>query len=290
MRKGPRRISTLGSRVTSLVSVTFVLLLLGLAAVLVIAGRNITDELRRNVGFVVKIERECEPTDVDDVRAVLSHNAAVDAFTFLSADEILKQESEFIGRDIASLMDANPYSAEFSVKISKQYANADSMAVFGRVLTEMPAVQEVISESETIEGVDHTLTRFSVVLTVIALVLMVISIALISNTLSLSIYSRRFTIHTMKLVGATGSFIRRPFIRSALWSGVFAGLISSALLCLMRMYASTLDPLIPQALPWLSLALVCGAMVVTGALICTLTAYVCTNRYLKASYDEMFLK
>lgn len=285
-----RRISTFSSRITSLVSVALVLVLLGIAALMGIAGKNLTDNLRRDLGFFVKMERECPETQINIMKQSLLSSPAINTVTYSSAEDILSQESEYIGEEIGAMLDVNPYSPEFEVKVNPAYASPDSIRMLTERYENAAGVQEIITESAVIEGVDSTLRRISTILLIVAAILLAVSVALINNTVSLSIYGRRFVIHTMKLVGATGAFIRRPFILAGLTNGLTAGALASAFLIGTRIYAGTLDPLIDQALPWPYVAAICVALVAAGAAICVLTARFATNRYIKASYDEMFLK
>lgn len=288
--KKTRRISTLGSRITSLISVALVLVLLGLAVLLGVAGKNLTDDLRRNLGFYIKMERECPESQINILKQSLLASPAVNTVTFSSAEDILAAESEYLGEDVGAQLDANPYSAEFEVKVNPAYAVPDSIAALVQRYQAAQGVHEIITESAVIEGVDSTLRRIGAVLLVVAAIMLIVSTALINNTISLSIYARRFVIHTMKLVGATGGFIRRPFILAGLGSGLTAGLIATAFLAGCRIYAGTCDPMIDSALPWEWVAAVGVAVTLLGAIICVLTAFFATNRYLRASYDEMFLK
>lgn len=289
--KRSRRISTFGSRITSLISVALVLVLLGLAGLMFVAGRNLTDNVRRNLGFTVKMERECTPDDTNALKRALMADAAVERLTFSSAEDILAQESELLGEDIAALLDGgNPYAAEFDVRVKPLYARTDSMAVLTARYASRPGVSEIVTESAVIEGVDSTLRRVSAVTAVVALVLLVVSVVLINNTISLSIYGRRFVIHTMKLVGATGAFIRRPFLRAGLVNGLIAGVLAAGALVGARFWAVSADAGLADALPWTAVAVIGAGVVLLGMFICVTTAAFATNRYLKASYDEMFLK
>lgn len=285
-----RRISTLGSRFTSLVSVALVLVLLGLAAMLAVAGANLTDSLRRNLGFVIKMERGCPESAINTVKQALLANKAIERISFESADQIMQHESEYLGEDLTALLDANPYAAEFDIKVRPRYSAPDSIAALSDFFGDLPSVDEIVTESAVIEGIDTTLRRSSLILLGLAGVLLAVSLTLINNAVSLSIYSRRFVIHTMKLVGATRSFIRRPFLRASTVNGIIAGGVASCLICALRFYAGSLDPAIDTALGWPQTATICIILVALGAAICLLTALFATNRYLRASYDEMFLK
>ena len=176
------------------------------------------------------------------------------------------------------------------MKVNPAYASSDSIRALTERYENAQGVQEIITESAVIEGVDSTLKRVGSILLIVAAIMLAVSVALINNTISLSIYGRRFVIHTMKLVGATGSFIRRPFILAGFVNGLTAGAIASAFLIGIRFYAGTIDPMLDQALPWFYVAAICVLLVLIGAAICVVTAMFVTNRYIKASYDEMFLK
>lgn len=289
-KRRSKRISTLGARLTSMVSVALVLVLLGLAAMIGLAGATIQDEVKRNIGFVAVMDKECTAEQLNAMKTCLLSQPAVKSFAFSSAEDILASESEYMGQDIAAIADGNPYSSEFDVKVRPAYATADSIASFAAFIADMPGVQEVNSESTVIEGIDTTVRRVTMVLSVMALVLLVVAVALIGNTVSLSVYGRRFIIHTMKLVGATPGFIRRPFVVAGLRDGFIAGLLASAVIVAFRYYAPRVDPIAHELVSWQLVAIVCAAMVLAGAIISSLTALVAANRYLRASYDEMFLK
>lgn len=273
-----------------MVSVALVLVLLGLAAMIGLAGATIQDEVKRNIGFVAVMDKECTAEQLNAMKTCLLSQPAVKSFAFSSAEDILASESEYMGQDIAAIADGNPYSSEFDVKVRPAYASADSIASFAAFIADMPGVHEVNSESTVIEGIDTTVRRVTMVLSVMALVLLVVAVALIGNTVSLSVYGRRFIIHTMKLVGATPGFIRRPFVVAGLRDGFIAGLLASAVIVAFRYYAPRVDPIAHELVSWQLVAIVCGAMVLAGAIISSLTALVAANRYLRASYDEMFLK
>lgn len=285
-----RRISTLGSRVTSLVSVALVLILIGLALMSSIVGRSITDDLKRNLSIVVKMDSNASDSDINTLKQFLLASEPIALFSYISAEDILAEESAYLGDDIASILDNNPYQPEFDIKVRVPFANSESISLIMEDLRMHSGVAEVLSDTAVIEGLESTLERLAVIMLSVAAVLMIISVILIYNIISLSIYSKRFVIHTMRLVGATGGFIRAPFIRSAAWSGVLAGTIASIAVALCCLYLAGYDAAISAALTWQHTVWVYAALIAAGALICALTAVVATNRYLRASYDDMFLK
>lgn len=288
-RRG-RRISTLGSRVTSLASVGLVLLLLGMAAVGGIAGSRLEAEVRSSLGFVVLMTPDCDAVQVNGVKSCLMSHLAVESFAYTDAEEILASESAAMGRDIAAELDGNPYSSEFDVRVRPQYSHPDSIESIAAFLQTLPGVAETIAESSVIENVDTTVRRVSLVSAAAGVVLLLIAIALIANTVSLSIYGRRFVIHTMKLVGATGGYIRRPFVLAGFRGGMLAGVVASLILLSLRYYVPQEYPLVAELVGWYDTMYVCIGMVIFGGLITAITTIFAANKYIRASYDEMFLK
>ena len=147
-----------------------------------------------------------------------------------------------------------------------------------------------MTQATVVDSVNSFLNRLSVVLLAIAAALLVISFVLINNTVSLAVYSRRFIIHTMKLVGATGAFIRRPFLLAGAGTGAIAGVAAAAILAGIRAYGATFDPIVDVLLPWWTMAWLLAAVILAGVVICVLASIFATNRYLRADYDEMFMK
>lgn len=289
-RKRANRISTFGSQLTAIVSVTLVLLILGILAVIGIAGRSGADQLKRNLGFIVKVDRNAADTQINRLKQIFNTSPYVSSYIYSSSEEILEAESKYLGEDLASLLDVNPYGAEFDVKVSPQYASVDSIESLAVRLAEDESVDRVLTESSMIAAVNSTLGRASWLLLAVAVALLVISIVLINNTVHLSVYSRRFVIHTMKLVGATGGFIRRPFIRAGAINGLISAIIASLLLVAMLAYSANIDPLLASCFSVGLCVIVVAGMIIVGVLICTVASLFATNHYLKANYDEMFMK
>lgn len=288
--KRSAKISTFGSRLTSVISVTLVLLILGILAMTLEASRRMADDIRSNLGFVVKLEPESTDADINRVKAAVASLEAVQSFVYASPENILTDESELMGHDIAGMLDENPFGAEFDIKVKPEYAAGDSIAALAATLEADPTVAEVVTEMAVVDSVNSVISRLSVVLLAIAAALLVISFVLINNTVSLAVYSRRFIIHTMKLVGATGAFIRRPFILAGVATGAVAAITAIALLAAARAYASGYDVMVERVLPWSSMAWIFAAIAVAGLAICALASAIATNRYLRADYDEMFMK
>ena len=289
-RKKTARISTFGSRITSIISVALVLTIVGILAMTLDASSRIGQDIRSNIGFVVKVNRDATDVDVNRLDKQLRAAVYVSECVYTSADSILEYESRLIGEPIDSLLDENPFGAEFDVKVLPEWANSDSINMIAGRLEFNPIVDEVVCQTSVVDDINSALGRFTLVLAAIAVALLAISFVLINNTVSLAVYSRRFIIHTMKLVGATGAFIRRPFLLAGLATGAVSSVIAIGMLAGARVYLGTLDAVFDQLLPWVGMWWVALLLAVTGPLICLAASAVATNRYLRADYDDMFMK
>lgn len=285
-----RRISTLGSRLTSTVSVAMVLLLLSLASLTGIAAGRLQDEVRSALGFTVIMSTDSPEAHINGVKTALMAHRGVDTFTYASADEILRSESEAMGEDIAELCEGNPYNSEFDVHVRPSYSSVDSIEALSAFFADLPSVSEVIAQSAVIDKVDSTVRRTALILTALGALLLIIASALISNTISLSIYGRRFIIHTMKLVGATPAYIRRPFVLSGIRMGLAGGCVAALILVWIRYYITDILPSVGQLAPWAAVWIVVAAVIIAGGVLTGITSVMAANRYLRASYDQMFLK
>lgn len=284
------RISTFGSQLTSVVSVTLVLLILGVLGVIGVAGHEGMDMLKQNLGFIIKIERTAPENDINRLKKWFSAADYVSNYVYSSADEILATETEYLGEDIAALVDVNPYGAEFDVKVKPEYANLDSIEAISSRLRAYPSVEDVLTESTMIANLDTALSRISWILIAIAAALLAISVVLINNTVHLAVYSRRFVIHTMKLVGATAAFIRRPFIIAGAVSGLIAAALASIILTLCAVYGASVDPMLGEMFTPSLYICVIASLFIIGILICTISSFVATTRYIRLNYDDMFMK
>lgn len=293
MRKRDGRISAMGSQITAMISVTLVLLIIGLLAMTMIVSRSAQRQIRSNAGFVVKIDRDATDGDIARVGALLglsnkSGQSEISEVVFRSAEEIMAEESALMGEQIDSLLGDNPFGPEYEVRVTPDYAVTDSIERIAARLRGDAAVNEVVTQGAVVDRINAMMRQLSYVLGGMALALMIISFVLINNTVSLSVYSRRFIIHTMKLVGATGGFIRRPFVRAAVWIGIVSAVIANGILFGAWWYGCTLTAEVEELLPCAAMWCVMGVVLLASLLICMGASAMATNRYLRASYDEMF--
>lgn len=277
-----------GKHLTSTVSVGMVLLILGIVGCAAFAAGNITRHIRENLGFNMVMKMDADLTRINDMKKRLTASDFVASYDYMSPEEILEQENAYLGSDVEDLLGTNPYQPEFNVKVKAQYASVDSLDKIISPLRNIDSVEEITVHTEMVESVNSNIGTLSLVLIALAGALLVISFVLINNTVRLTIYSARFLLHTMQLVGATNAFIRRPIIIGNILNGILAAVVAILLLCLLRVYAVSIDPDLALALPWSDLIYVFLGVVAGGIIICGTASWIATNKYLRQSYDDMF--
>ena len=286
--KSRKGFSSLSVQATATVSVALVLLLLGMVASLGLAARRITTEIKEHLGFDVVLTEQATLDRVNEFKQMFSDAPYVASFRYFSPEQANETWREEMGEDLTELLDVNPFLPEFEVNVKADYAVADSLDAIVLPITQMDDVYQVNAHTEVVDRVNRNLSTLMWVLLVAVAALLPISFVLINNTIRLTIFSRRFTIHTMKLVGASRGFIRRPFLLSNLLQAVIAAIIASAMLVGMYCYIWSLDQSLQSVLTEQMLVWVCCGMLVCGLALCLIAALVATQRYLTRSYDELF--
>lgn len=271
-------------------SVALVLVILGMAALVGLATHGLSRSVRDNMGFVVVFNDGVTAGDIAQVTDRLKAGGGVRAMEYSSPDEILARWQKMVGEeeDIMQLAGVNPFTSELDVKVTDIYASADSIMMLAAPIMLMPQVCEVKVHNELIDSVNSTLRSISLTLVAVAVALLIVSFVLIFNTVRLSVYSRRFLINTMQLVGATPGFVRRPFILESLVNGIVAGCIASVAVGAMLGLGMHIDVSVSSLLSWPQALAVMAAMIITGMLICMIAAFFACNRYLALTYDELY--
>lgn len=287
-RRKRRLFSTAGAKVTSTVSVALVLFVLGLLSVVAIVTRKVADTVRESVGFDIVIADGATLTDIEHLKSDIVSSPFALSLVEHTAEESAKRWKEETGEDVVEVLGLNPFTMELEVKVRAPWASADSLAGIVSQFNSRPCIEEITVHNDVIDAVNANIVTVYKILGSIAIALLIISFVLINNTIRLSIYARRFTIHTMKLVGSTGAFIRRPFLISSMWQGFAAGLVATVMLCCLLSGMTKVEVQIEGLVTVTEIATVAGLMIISGIIICVIAALMSTNRYLRLSYDEMF--
>ena len=274
--------------VTSSISTMLVLLLLGLVVFFVLAANNLSVYVRENINFSVLVSDEMKESDILKLQKRLNEEPFVKESVYISKKQALKEQSEAMGTNPEEFLGYNPFTASIEIKLHSDYANSDSIAKIEKVIKKNTNIQEVLYQKDLIDAVNENIKNISLVLLALAVVLTFISFALINNTIRLAIYSKRFLIHTMKLVGASWAFIRKPFLLRNIWSGILAAIIADSILMGTAYWLVSYEPELIRVITPNVMVLVALSVLVFGVRITFFCAYLSINKYLRMKAGSLY--
>lgn len=283
------KISYFQSNITATVSVALVLILIGVTAFLGLSARTMSRELKENMGFSIVLKTDATDADIAGLKAIFAKAPYVAKTTFISKDQALEQWKKDTGENLVETFGVNPLSAEFQVNVKANYAEIGKLKSIQAQLMHQSGVEDIALYETEVETTNKNIGNITIVLLFVAALLVFISFALINNTVRLTVYSRRFLIHTMKLVGAKPGFIRRPFVVQ----NMLNGLIAAAVACLVFVgsYFAAQDivgGLVGTMFNELEVAAVFVGLALAGVAICGIAAFFAANKYIHLNYDDLF--
>lgn len=276
------------SYVTTVISISLVLFLLGIIGLLFLNTHRLSTYVKENLGFTVLVNDNSREAEVQRLQKILNASEFVREANYVSKDEAAEIMQEELGEDFVDFLGYNPLLSSIEVKVFAEYANPDSMAVIENQVLNFPQVKEVYYQKNLLHAVNDNIEKISLVLGGFTILLLVIAIALINNTIRLSVYSRRFLIKTMQLVGATRGFIRKPFLATGILNGLAGATIAIILLSLL-IYGLSNE--LQGMIGFGNIALVgilFAIVVVLGILITFISTFLAVNKYLRLKADDLY--
>jgi cell division transport system permease protein len=279
-----------GMQVATLcISTTMVLILIGLMVLSVLGTRRMSDYVREHLTVTVMLSDSVSAADGRALGHQLAGQPYAKHVEYVSKEQALKEQTEAMGSDPSEFLGMNPFVASLELQVYADYANSDSLAKIAEGLyMHHQEVTDVAYQEDLTDRVNHNLQRVSLLLLAIVVLLIIICYSLISNSVQLSIYSRRFSIHTMKLVGASWAFIRWPFLRQALEVALIASVAACAVLgglvCLLFRY----QPGAGEVITWAELAVTAASVFFFGLVITLLCTYGAVNKFLRMKAGELY--
>lgn len=274
--------------VTSSISTTMVLLLLGLVVFFVLAARNLSVYVKENISFSILISDDMKENDILKLQKRLEKEPFVKESEYISKKQALEEQTEAMGTDPQEFLGYNPFIASIEIRLNSEYANSDSIAKIEKLIKRNTNIQDVLYQKDLIDAVNDNIRTISLFLLGLAVVLTLISFALINNTIRLTIYSKRFLIHTMKLVGASWGFIRRPFLRRNFWIGVVSAFMADAILWGAAWWLVSYEPDLIRVITPEVMVTVSVAVLAFGILITWLCALLSINKYLRMKASTLY--
>lgn len=274
--------------ITLCFSTSLVLILIGLVVLSVLSAKNLSNYVKENISVTLCLNKDLTDSQGQSYANELRGKTYVSEVTFVSKEEIRKEQTKELGADPTDFVGSNPFSSEIDLHLSADYANNDSIIWIQDQLKKDERIQDIQYQENLIEQVNKTVNKISIGLLILAAVLTVISFSLINNTVRLGIYARRFAIRTMKLVGASWSFIRWPFLRNAMFVGFLSSIIACTVLgCGMYMLTVN-EPDVLTVLTTQVMLITTATIFLFGMLITSLCAYFSVNKFLNMKADELY--
>lgn len=277
-----------GAWLSTVISISLVLLLVGVAGLLVANARSVSDYFKENMQVSVLMKQEVGDDEAMEYVSDLDAKPFIKSTTFVSREQGAKEMTDLLGEDFLNVFEAAPIPVSVDVTLKAGYVSSDSLEVVKNEIMKSPLVDEVVYQQSLVDKLNTNLRKISMVLGVFIVLLLFISFVLINNTVRLNVFSRRFTIHTMRLVGATKSFIRAPFLVQAVFQGLFSALLATLMLVGILFFVRSEFAQLFEVFRLDMLLIVIGVEILAGVLICVVSTALVVGRLVSLSKDELY--
>ncbi len=291
MGKGDNRIMKrrlANAYLSSLISISLVLLLVGIASMLLVNAKGVSDYFKENVQVSVMMKQNVQEEAAMAFCDELGKERFIKSTVFVSREQGERELARQLGDDFLDVFETSPIPVSIDVTLMADYVSSDSLEVVRREISASPLVEEVNYQMSLVEALNANLSKISSVLGVFICLMLFISFVLINNTVRLNVFARRFTIHTMKLVGATRQFIRAPFLVQAAFQGVFAAFLAVIALIVIMFFIRSGFVQLFEIFRLELLLMVMGIVLASGLLICLTSTYLVVNKLISLGKDELY--
>lgn len=269
-------------------SIFLVLFLLGALGLFVINSKKITNDFKENIPMTVFFNNDANDSIINAFDTEMKNAKFIKEYAFVHKDSAAKNNVDIVGKDFMEFLGFNPLQNSFDIHLKGDYVNADSIKIIERNIRKNEMISEIIYDKELVDMVNENVTKITFWILIISGILTVVAMLLINSSMRLSIYSHRFTIKTMQMVGATKSFIRKPFI----WRSIKLGLIGSGLAIIgiitLAIYVDGIFPSLGIAKDYVSLGIVIAGVLGVGILITWISTFFATQRFLNLKTDDLY--
>ncbi len=291
MGKGDNRIMKrrlANAYLSSLISISLVLLLVGIASMLLVNAKGVSDYFKENVQVSVMMKQNVQEEAAMAFCDELGKERFIKSTVFVSREQGERELARQLGDDFLDVFETSPIPVSIDVTLMADYVSSDSLEVVRREISASPLVEEVNYQMSLVEALNANLSKISSVLGVFICLMLFISFVLINNTVRLNVFARRFTIHTMKLVGATRQFILAPFLVQAAFQGIFAAFLAVIALIVIMFFIRSGFVQLFEIFRLELLLLVMGIVLASGLLICLTSTYLVVNKLISLGKDELY--
>ncbi len=274
--------------VTLCISTTMVLILLGMVVFFVLSAHNLSAHMKQHLTVTVMLKDSLTVNDAKLFCRELYHRPYSHNIDYISKEQAQREQVKELGSDPTEFLGFNPFSATLEIQLNADYANRDSLRWIAKELKKDDRVSDLTYMEDLMDRVNVNLSRVSIILLILAVLLTCVSFSLISNTIRLSVYARRFVIHTMKLVGASWAFIRRPFLKRAAVIGIIAAILANIVLGVGIYGLYLTQPGIEEIVTWQVMTITGLAVLLFGIVITVLCAWLAVNKFLRMRAGELY--
>jgi cell division transport system permease protein len=273
---------------TATISISLVLFLVGIISFLTVLTHSFSKQVKEDIGFTITLTDSITGSELTAIQKHLKSAPYTKIAKYISKDQALKEFSDEMGENPERFLGYNPLSASYEVKINADYSNEASISLIQKEITKLSGVKDFIYQKSLIELVNKNIQSITLFLSIIAIILLLVSIGIINTTIRLQIYSKRFTINTMKLVGATPWFIRKPFLKRNFISGLLSFLIAvvflGALIYYIQEYHITSMNLYQPEF----IGFIAGSMLLLDILIVLFSSVFAIEKYLRIKTNDLY--
>ena len=273
---------------SSVISISLVLLLVGMASMLLVNAKSVSDYFKENMQISVMMKQNVSESDAMAYKNKLDKQRYIKSTQFISKEQGMREMADMLGEDFLDVFETSPIPVSIDVTLTADYVSADSLEVVRTEIGRSPLVDEVVYQRSLVDALNANLSRISLVLGVFIALLLFISFVLINNTVRLNVFARRFTIHTMKLVGATKQFIRAPFLIQSAFQGLFAAFIAIIALVFMLYFMRSEFEQLFEIFRLDLLLTVFAIVLVSGLSICLISTWFVVNKLVSLKKDELY--
>lgn len=277
-----------GSSITTVVSLSLVLFMLGLLGIIILNTNKLSDNLKENIGIQIILNETAKEADIQHLTKMLDISDYVKSTEFITKEDAAKRLQEDLGEDFIDFLGYNPLLPSINVHVKAAYANTDSLSMIEKELIESKLVKEVVYQKSLVSMINENVKKISLVILIFSALLMTIALALINNTIRLSIYSKRFIIKTMQLVGATQGFVRRPFVLKGIKHGIYGATIAILMLIGVLYFAQKQLPELAELQDEKMLVTLFGLVIVLGIIISWISTSLAVRKYLRLKADDLY--
>ena len=274
--------------VTTCISTAMVLILLGMVVLTIFTGMNLSSYAKERLTVTMILAENMTEPEAHNLCEKVKTLPYIASINYVSKEQALKEGTKELGADPSEFAGMNPFTASIELQLKPDYANNDSIAMISKQLQQYKKVSEIDYRQDLINSVNNTLRKISFVLLILAALLTIVSFSLINNTVRLSVYARRFSIHTMKLVGASWGFIREPFLKRAVGLGFIAAFIALVVLGSGVYALYQYEPEMQNFLTWEVLAVTAGSVLLFGVMITTLCSWGSVIKFLRMKAGDLY--